>query len=150
MPRVPGDSGGLAREAAVLTAVQETWPDISKTVPRIVAFEEGDRPALVETAIGGVRLLPNLDPLHAARDRELLVPDAAVRKRIWTVLGGPGTVLAGGDISALWRAGKKGKKLLVTVEPLGKLTRATKAELANEAERIAPFRGAETAELRMS
>jgi hypothetical protein len=40
MPRVPGDSGGLAREAAVLRAVHEAWPNISKTVPRIVAFDE--------------------------------------------------------------------------------------------------------------
>ncbi len=58
MPRVPGDSGGLAREAAVLTAVHEAWPDISKTVPRIVAFEEGDRPVLVETALPGRLLTP--------------------------------------------------------------------------------------------
>jgi aminoglycoside phosphotransferase (APT) family kinase protein len=58
MPRVPGDSGGLAREAAVLTALHEAWPDISKTVPRIVAFEEGDRPVLVETALAGRPLGP--------------------------------------------------------------------------------------------
>ena len=72
----------------------------------------------------GVRLLPNLDPLNAGRDRELLVADAAVRKRIWTVLGGPGTVLVAGEVGGLWRAAKKGKKLVVTVEPLGKLTAA--------------------------
>jgi aminoglycoside phosphotransferase len=58
MPRVPGDSGGLAREAAVLTAVHEAWPDSSKTVPRILAFEEGDRPVLVETALAGRLLTP--------------------------------------------------------------------------------------------
>lgn len=58
MPRVPGDSGGLAREAAVLTAVHEAWPDSSKTVPRILAFEEGDRPVLVETALSGRLLTP--------------------------------------------------------------------------------------------
>jgi aminoglycoside phosphotransferase len=60
MPRVPGDSGGLAREAAVLRAVHEAWPNISKTVPRIVAFEEGDRPVLVETALAGRLLKPAL------------------------------------------------------------------------------------------
>ena len=108
-----------------------------------------DQPALVdETEIGGVRLLANLDPLNAARDRELLVVDPAVRKRIWTVLGGPGTVLVSGEVGGLWRSAKKGKKLLVTVEPLGELTASAKDELAAEAERIAPFRGAETAELR--
>ena len=50
-----------------------------------------DRSALAkETKVTGVRLLANLDPLNAGRDRELLVPDAAMRKKIWTVLGGPG------------------------------------------------------------
>lgn len=108
-----------------------------------------DEPALTgDRGIEGVRLLPNLDPLNAARDRELLVPDAGVRKRIWTVLGGPGTVLVGGAVAGLWRPTKKGKKLLVTVEPLGRLTRATKDELAAEAERLAPFRGAANAEVR--
>jgi hypothetical protein len=38
---------------------------------------------------------------------------------------------------------------VVTVGPLGKLTAATKHELAAETERIAPFRGAETAELQI-
>ena len=108
-----------------------------------------DRAALAaKRRIEGVRLLANLDPLNAGRDRELLVPEAAVRRRIWTVLGGPGTVLVHGEVAALWRPAKKGTKLLVTVEPLGELPPAIRDELAAEAERIAPFRGAETAELR--
>ena len=97
-----------------------------------------------------MRLLANLDPLNAARDRELLVPDAAVRKRIWTVLGGPGTVLVDGEVAGLWRPAKKGKTLLVTVEPLGALTAGAKDALAAEAERLAPFRGADTAQLRIA
>lgn len=97
----------------------------------------------------GARLLANLDPLNTARDRELLVPDAKLRKRIWTVLGGPGTVLVNGEVGGLWRPAKQGKKLVVSVEPLGKLTAATEQRLAAEAERIAPLRGAETGELRL-
>ena len=73
MPRVPGDSGGLVREAAVLTAVQETWPDISKTVPRIVAFEEGDRPVLVETALAGRLLKPAMLRRDPARYLDAVV-----------------------------------------------------------------------------
>lgn len=98
-------------------------------------------------AAGGVRLLANLDPLHGARDRDVLVPDAAVRKRIWKVLGGPGTVLIDGEVAALWRAAKKGKRLVVTVEALRRLDRATEDALADEADRLAPFRGATTAEV---
>ena len=110
-----------------------------------------DRAALAERRqIAGVRLLANLDPLNAGRDRELLVPDAAVRQRIWKVLGGPGTVLVRGEVAALWRSAKKGGKLLVTVEPLHTLTAAAGDELAAEAERTAPFRGAEAAELRIA
>ena len=108
-----------------------------------------DQPALVaEAKIDGVRLLANLDPLNAGRDRELLVPDRAVRERIWTVLSGPGTVLVCGDVGGLWRSTKKAKNLLITVEPLGPLTTSAKDKLTAEAERIAPFRGAETVDLR--
>jgi hypothetical protein len=109
-----------------------------------------DRHALADPArADGVRLLANLDPLNAGRDRELLVTDPGVRKRIWTALGGPGTVLVSGEFAGLWRAAKKGKKLLVTVEPLGELATAATDELAAEAERIAPFRGADIGELRL-
>jgi len=108
----------------------------------------GDEAALADPPEArGARLLPNLDPLTAGRDRELLVPAAAVRKRIWTVLGGPGAVLLDGAVAGLWRPAKKGKKLVVTVEPLGRLGKAAREALAAEAERIAPYRGAETAEL---
>lgn len=93
------------------------------------------------------RLLPNLDPLGASRDREVLVPDPAMRKRIWTVLGGPGMVLADGEVAGLWRPAKKGRKLVVTVEPVGRLDAAAKDALADEAARLAPFRGAVTGEL---
>jgi hypothetical protein len=110
-----------------------------------------DVDALVDTPPArGVRLLPNLDPLGAGRDRELLVPDPAVRKRIWTTLGGPGMVLVDGQVAGLWRPAKKGRKLVVTVESLGELSGAAKAAVAAEAARLAPFRGAETAELTWS
>jgi hypothetical protein len=110
-----------------------------------------DGEALVGGAeIHGVRLLPNLDPLGAARDRELLVPDSALRKRIWKALGGPGTVLVAGEVAGLWRATKKGKKLVVTVEPLDKLAAAAKGDLAAEAERIASYRGAESGDLQIA
>jgi Winged helix DNA-binding domain len=109
-----------------------------------------DAQALVTvTEIHGVRLLANRDPLNAARDREVLVNDPAVRKRIWTALGGPGTVLVDGEVAGLWRSVKKGKKLVVTVEATGKLEAAAKYGLEAEAERIAPFRGAETAETKI-
>jgi hypothetical protein len=101
------------------------------------------------TEIKGVRLLPNRDPLNAAGDREVLVPDAGLRRRIWTSIGGPGTVLVDGEVAGLWRSIRQGNRLLVTVEPPGKLRAAARDELAAEVERLAPFRGAETGQLRM-
>lgn len=145
-PKLFADWSGLATSHA--TAL---WNRAGALVPidldgtKAWALAE-DEPALVKSAKPvGVRLLANLDPLNTGRDRDLLVPDPAVRKRIWTVLGGPGIVLVDGDVMALWRSTKKGKKVLITVEPLGELTASAKDALTAEAERIAAFRGAETA-----
>ncbi|MGH2839667.1 MAG: DNA glycosylase AlkZ-like family protein [Solirubrobacteraceae bacterium] len=148
-PKLLADWAGLARphaDALWERAGRLVRVDVDGTQARALAE---DAPALADDrGAGGVRLLPNLDPLHAARDRELLVSDPAVRKRIWTAIGGPGTVLISGEVGGLWRPAKKGRTLLITVEPFGKLTPSAKDELAAEAERIAPFRGADTAEVR--
>ena len=95
----------------------------------------------------GARLLPNLDPLASAKDREVLVPDEAVRKRIWKSLGGPGMALVDGEVAGLWRPRKKGKRLVVELEPLRALKGPEREALAAEAERLAPFRDAERGEL---
>ena len=90
-----------------------------------------------------MRLLPNLDPIGAARDREVLVPDAALRKRIWVVLGGPGLVLVDGAVGGLC-AKKSSRRLTVTVVAVGGLSSAAaKDALAAEVERLAPWREAE-------
>lgn len=150
-PRLLADWAGVAPAHA-----QALWQRAGELVEVQVDGKQAwalaaDRDALAGTPpSGAVRLLPNLDPLNTGRDRELLVADPAARKRIWTTLGGPGTVLVAGEIAGLWRPAKKGRRLVVTVEPLGRLTKAARAALAAEAERIAPFRGAETAELRVA
>ena len=74
--------------------------------------------ALDAAAPKGVRLLPNLDPLASAKDREVLVPDAAVRKRIWARSAAPGWRSSTARSPALWRPRKKGKRLVVELEPL--------------------------------
>ena len=95
----------------------------------------------------GVRLLPGYDPYLAQRDRELLVPDPALRKRIWRAIGNPGIVLVEGALAGLWRATRRAKRLVVTVEELDPAVRAAGNELAAEAELLAPWRGAERAEV---
>jgi Winged helix DNA-binding domain len=163
-PRVDDPGGALARR--YLQAHGPTTPLLfrywaSLTLPhakRLFAragelAQVGDKWVLAEDAAleapapGGARLLPNLDPLASAKDREILVPDEAVRKRIWISLGGPGMALVDGEVAGLWRPRKKGKRLVVELEPLRTLTRAERDALAEEAERLAPFRGAETGEI---
>lgn len=47
-----------------------------------------DEPVLAGAeSVAGVRLLANLDPLHADRDRELLVPDVELRTRTMLWIG---------------------------------------------------------------
>jgi Winged helix DNA-binding domain len=149
-PKLLADWAGLAASHA-----DALWERAGELVPvevdgtRAWVLAEDERAIAGDKEIRGARLLANRDPLNAARDRELLVKDPEVRKRIWTSIGGPGTVLADGEAAGLWRAAKKGRKLVVTVEPVGRLEAAAKDELAAEAERIAPFRGADTAETKI-
>jgi len=89
----------------------------------------------------GVRLLPPNDPFLQQRDRAVVAPDEAVRRRLWRPLHGPGLVLAEGRTVALWRGRKQGRRLAVTLEPLGRLARATLRAVEEEATALAPLRG---------
>jgi hypothetical protein len=92
----------------------------------------------------GLRLVPGHDPYLAQRDRERLVPDEPLRKRLWRMIGNPGAVLARGEVAGLFRAAKKGSKLSVTVEPVAALDLG---EVEPEARRMAAARGCEDASI---
>jgi hypothetical protein len=98
-------------------------------------------------AASGVRLLPPFDPYLDQRDRATLWPDPAVRKRARTGIGAPGALLVDGEVAGLWRPEKKGKRLVVTVEPLTKAARRAAAAIEAEAQVLAPHRGAKTGEV---
>jgi aminoglycoside phosphotransferase (APT) family kinase protein len=53
MPRLAGDGGGIAREARVLKALQESAPQVAGSIPEVVGWADGDRPLLIETALVG-------------------------------------------------------------------------------------------------
>jgi hypothetical protein len=91
----------------------------------------------------GARLLPPFDPYLDQRDRATLWPDPAVRKRARSGIGAPGVLLVDGDVAGLWRPERKGKRLVVNVEPLTKAAR--RADIEAEAQVLAPHRGASTA-----
>ncbi len=92
----------------------------------------GDGPPAV------VRLLAPFDLYLQARDRPLLVADPVRAKDLWRTLGRPGGVLVDGEIAGTWRARRSGGSVGVTVSLW---TGAPTAALAEQAERLAAFRG---------
>ena len=92
-----------------------------------------------------VRLLGPYDPYLQLRDRDLLVADEARRKDLWRVLGRPGAVLRGGEASATWRPRTAKGRLTVVIDPWGRLTKADRAAVDVEAERLAAHRGVDLA-----
>ena len=118
---------------ALLQAVEDELVQVGKAfllAADLATFEQPPAPR-------GVRLLGPADPLLNARDREVLAPDAAVRKRIWRPVGGPGVVLHDGRLAGLWRARKQGRRLRIETEWL-----AEPVDIRAEAERLAALRGA--------
>lgn len=86
-------------------------------------------------AASGVRLLGGHDPYVAQPDRASLVPDVAVRKRLFPPVGRPGVVLADGVPAGLWRGRKQGDVLELSVEWHGE-----PVDVAAEAAAIASLR----------
>lgn len=89
---------------------------------------------------GSVRLLPHFDPyLLAHREKDHLL-DSRHYKRVYRNQGwiSP-VVLVDGAVAGIWSYKTKGRKLLVNIEPFGKLTRAVRAKIAQEAEELARY-----------
>ena len=94
----------------------------------------------------GVRLLPPRDPYTQMRDRETIV-DKKYHREVWKAVGEPGTVLAGGKITGTWRPRKSGRKLTITMRTFGSLPDRDKKSLQDEAEQVAPLRGASSVDV---
>ncbi|MDT0444683.1 winged helix DNA-binding domain-containing protein [Streptomyces johnsoniae] len=94
----------------------------------------------------GVRLLPPRDPYTQLRDRDTIV-DKPCHQEVWKTVGEPGTVLAGGRITGIWRPRKRGRKLTIAITTFGSLPVRDKKALRNEAEQIAPLRGASSVDV---
>jgi Winged helix DNA-binding domain len=80
------------------------------------------------------RLLPSGDAyfLLQGADRDLLVPDAANRRELWTSRVWPGGVLVAGEIVGTWRRADT----VMTVRPWRRLSRAERDAVAAEAESL--------------
>ncbi|MFN2587816.1 MAG: winged helix DNA-binding domain-containing protein [Actinomycetota bacterium] len=100
-------------------------------------------------ATEGVRLLPSFDQLlvMSAPHKDAVV-DAAFAGRIYTVkpvaVWSLPAVLVDGRVRAGWKLERRAKRALIRVVPFGRLTRAQRAALGEEAEGLARVLGTET------
>lgn len=152
----PAEAKGFADWARLAPAqARRVWAELEEEL-ELVEWEGGKGWVLSQDlrALGspktatGTRLIPARDPYLQQPDRETLVPDAAVRKRLFRAVASPGAVLRDGALAGMWKAkaGRKGT-LEIAVERLSPLDRD---ELEGECERVAKLRGAERIELAIS
>lgn len=93
----------------------------------------------------GVRLVPAHDPYLQQRDRDRLLPDQTQRRLLWRPVGAPGLLMIDGKAAGIWKATKNGKTLTLTVQAFASMSKTVRQAVSDEAEAIAPFRGAEDA-----
>jgi hypothetical protein len=132
------------------TEMKKVWPDGLAEVQvdgkkrwlpsdAVAALSKAERPS-------GVRLVPGMDPLLQARDRDLLVPDRAQQKEVWRILGNPGVLLLDGEIAGVWRAKVSGRKRVdLTITAFGSLPAARRKQIEREAAEVARAREVEEA-----
>jgi DNA glycosylase AlkZ-like len=105
----------------VRTPIGDAW---------ILARDEPTLRGDPETA-APARLLPSGDAyfLLQGAERELLVPDPALRLQLWTPRVWPGALLVGGEIAGTWRRAHA----VVTVQPWRRLSRTARDAVEAEA-----------------
>jgi len=142
-PATPQQAAGYLD--APVRDVQAHWPEDAVEVQvdgdRRWALA-GDVDRLTAGPVRTTRLLGPFDPYLQNRDRRLLLPDEAHAKDVWRTLGRPGGVLVDGEIAGTWRPRKAGKRLGVQVELWHDVSPAVRAEIDEQAERLAACRGA--------
>lgn len=166
VPGAPAPSTGLQERYLALFAGAAP-ADVAGFLGTTAAVVEAEQPAgLVPVRVGGraglatpaqvealrepvpapdvLRLLPPSDPWLQARDRALIVPDAAHRGEVWRSLGNPGVVLSGTDVVGVWRTRQQQRRLRLAVSAFRPLRPGERVGLDAEAERLRVVRGAAT------
>jgi hypothetical protein len=145
----PTTSAGFARWAGVSRrAAAATHASLANELVA-VRTPLGDESLLAadEPLMGGdpgasTRLLPSGDAyfLLDGAERELLVPDAKQRSRLWTPRVWPGALLVAGEIRGTWRRAQHAMQ----IETWGRLSRAERTAVEAEAVSL-PLPGVERA-----
>lgn len=84
----------------------------------------------------GVRILPPHDPYMQQRDRDVLVADKKLQRTIWRTVGRPGVVLLDGEIAAVWRPEKKGRRQRLKITPVITLAQPARTQIESEAQTL--------------
>jgi hypothetical protein len=115
----------------VQTPIGDAWiltedEEAIRADPQVSGVQTADHQATAQ-----VRLLPSGDPylLLGGVDRDLLVPDADRRDRLWTPRVWPGGVLIDGEIAGTWRRASA----VMSVQPWRRLTDAERDAVTAEA-----------------
>ncbi len=75
------------------------------------------------------------------RDRETLIPDKSLHRKLWRSVGNPGILLADGKAAAAWRSRKSGKRMDIMIEQFAVITPEMRPMIEAEAATLAPFSG---------
>jgi hypothetical protein len=146
----PAAAGDFAEWAGVAKPhAQRLWDEVAGDLAEVRIGKSNGKAWMLRDDTGalesppaaeGIRLLPPGDPYLQKPNRPLLAPDEELRKRLFPPVASPGAVLKDGRLAGLWRARAKGAKVELTVE---KLRRLARADLEQEARRVAELRGAD-------
>jgi hypothetical protein len=105
----------------------------------VVAAEATGEASMSAEVPRGLRLLPYFDAfVVGGQPRELLFPGRAAERAL-SPSGQAGNfpvVLVDGVVAGVWHQRRSGRKLDITVEPFGRLTRTRRAELDEQVERV--------------
>jgi hypothetical protein len=143
----PARPGDFAEWAGILKRhAQRLWDELDDELAEVPAGKDAAWLLRADTAelesppaASGIRLLPPGDPYLQKPNRPLLAPAEALRKRMFRPVASPGAVLKDGRLVGLWKAKAKGKKSEIAIEKLGRFARA---DVEDEAQRVAALRGA--------
>jgi hypothetical protein len=132
---------GPAEAAAAFDALKRSLTAV-RTPIRDAWILNRDEPAFRAPAgpAAAARFLPSGDAYYLLQgvDRELLVPDAELRGRLWTSRVWPGAVLVAGEIAATWRRAQGN----LTITPWLRLAREKREAVEAEAQTL-PLPGVE-------
>lgn len=122
---------GLGDEIRAVSLAESTAGILERDLPDLLHAELADE---------SVHLLPNFDVYLLGHRNKVHLVDDANYKRIFRAAGWISPVLLiDGRIAGVWSQQKKGKRLLIQLEPFGKLTRRQRRAFESSAANLAVF-----------